>query len=1370
MARLVALIGWSLRRGTDPAPAASHTAYAGTGMSTTQPPPVIGLERITRLRDRLPDVMLRDRRRLERRVAELTRGTDPHRARAALARAEADVDRAVARTLQRRAAVPLVHYPPELPVSTAREEIAAAIAANQVVVVAGETGSGKTTQLPKICLDLGRGVTGMIGHTQPRRIAARSVAERVAEELGTELGGTVGYTVRFTDQVGEDTLVKMMTDGILLAEVQRDRDLLGYDTIIVDEAHERSLNIDFLLGYLKGLLPRRPDLKLIITSATIDPYRFAEHFGGAPVVEVSGRTYPVEVRYRPLLEENPEEDAEDDEPRDQVRAVCDAVLELADEGPGDVLVFLSGEREIRDTADALRGLVTATRSLRGTEILPLYARLSAAEQHRVFAPHPGRRVVLATNVAETSLTVPGVRYVVDPGTARISRYSLRTKVQRLPIERVSQASARQRAGRCGRVADGICIRLYSEEDHDSRPEYTDPEVLRTNLASVILQMTALGLGDVAAFPFVDPPDRRAVKDGVDLLLELGALQAPEQGVQRLTPLGRRLAQLPLDPRLARMILAADEQGCTREVMVIAAALSIQDPRERPAEHQQAADEKHARFRDPTSDFLAYLNLWNHVREQQRELSSSAFRRMCRSEFLNYLRIREWQDLVAQLRQLARTVGVTLAPEQHGGGSAVDPQHVHTALLAGLLSHIGVKEGDRNEYLGARGARFAVFPGSALFKKPPAWVMAAELVETSRLWGRDCARIDPAWVEPLAPHLVKRTYGEPHWEARRGSVVATEKVTLYGVPIVAGRTVQYGRIDPELSRELFVRHALVEGDWRTPHRFFAENRELLEDVEELENRVRRRGLVVDDETLFAFYDARIPADVVSGRHFDAWWKVARRSDPDLLTFPRDLLVPDGIGDLDADYPPVWRQGDLELPLTYQFEPGSAADGVTVQVPLVVLNRLDPAAFGWQVPGLREELVTELVRSLPKALRRLLVPAPDRAREVLLRTGAARGPAPEEPLLAVLARELTAAAGTEVRPEDFDLARVPPHLTVTHRVVRPDGAVLAEGKDLTEIRRRLRPTQRAVMARAADRLERAALTGWPSHLPGGALPRTFAGDAHGAGEAAGADHRLVGYPALVEEAGTPPTVALRVLPTAAEQDRAMPAGTRRLLLQRIPSPAKGVLGRLPTPTKLALAAAPHTTASALFDDCLAATVDALVAELGGPAWDASAFERLEVAVRGRLETEVTDVVSRVATVLSAAADVDRRLRASSSLVLLPALTDVRAQVSALVHPGFVTASGRHRLPDVLRYLRAAARRLETLPEHPERDRRLMWQVELVQESYRQELERLPAGAPVPAGLAEVRWMIEELRVSFFAQQLGTPYPVSEKRIRKALTTPT
>jgi ATP-dependent RNA helicase HrpA len=1224
-----------------------------------------------------------------------------------------------------------ITYPPELPVSQRRGEIAEAIRDHQVVVVAGETGSGKTTQLPKICLELGRGSQGMIGHTQPRRLAARTVAERIAAELRTPLGQLVGYQVRFTDRVGPDTRVKLMTDGILLAELARDRTLRRYDTIIIDEAHERSLNVDFLLGYLARLLPRRPELKLIVTSATIDPERFSRHFGGAPVVEVSGRTYPVEVRYRPLGE-GPEDD------RDQTQGILDAVDELCREGPGDILVFLSGEREIRDTAEALRGH-RFPRSPGGVEVLPLYARLAAADQHRVFQAHAGRRVVLATNVAETSLTVPGIRYVVDPGTARISRYSHRSKVQRLPIEPISQASADQRKGRCGRTSDGICIRLYGSEDFAGRPEFTDPEILRTNLASVILQMTSLRLGDMAAFPFIDPPDRRSVKAGVDLLGELGAL---DDG--RLTRLGRQLARVPADPRLARMLLEAGRRDCAREVLVIVAALSIQDPRERPADRQEAADEQHRRFADKGSDFLTWLNLWRYLHERQAELSSNQFRKLCRAEFLNYLRVREWQDLHGQLRAVARDLGIRLnRAEAH-------PDAVHTALLAGLLSHIGLKQGDTREYLGARGTRFAIFPGSALARKPPQWVMAAELVETSRLWGREAARIEPEWAEALAGHLVKRTYAEPHWSRSRGAVLASERVTLYGVPIVTERQVNYGRIDPAASRELFLRHALVEGDWDTGHDFFARNRRLLAEVEELEHRARRRGIVVDDHALFDFYDRRVPDEVVSARHFDAWWKPASRDTPDLLDFERSMLIEQEAGTPDAgDYPDTWEQDGHRLRLTYQFEPGSDADGVTVHVPLAILNQVDPDGFDWQVPGLRQELVTELIRSLPKATRRSFIPAPNWAASVLERIGPGDGP-----LLEVLARELERAGPVEVPPGAFDLAKVPGHLRMTFRVVdrrgRGPARVVGEGKDLDQLKARLAPRMRAALAAAAPGLERDRVTTWDL----GDLPRVV--------EEQRAGRVVKGFPALVDEGGK---VALRLLETEDEQAAAMAAGTRRLLLEAVPSPVKYVLARQSNQAKLTLSRYRHGSATDLFADCLAAAADDLIAANGGPAWDEPGFRHLLDAVRAGLADATLEVVSGVERVLSVAGEVEGRLAELTNPAFSPAAADLRAQLDALVYPGWVTATGRARLPGIHRYLRAMVHRLDRLPGDLARDADHMATVARITTAWNEALGHCPTARRDPA-LAEIRWMLEELRVSLFAQSLGTPYPVSEKRVLRAI----
>lgn len=1299
------------------------------------------------LQSQLGHLSLRDAHRLGRRLEGARRIRKPEARQSVLDEIATETAKAAGRTALRAERMPVVSYPEQLPVSQKKDEILEAIRDHQVVIVAGETGSGKTTQIPKICMELGRGVRGMIGHTQPRRIAARTVAERIADELKTPLGEAVGWKVRFTDQVNPDaTFVKLMTDGILLAEIQTDRELRAYDTIIIDEAHERSLNIDFLLGYLARLLPERPDLKIVITSATIDPERFARHFGEAPIVEVSGRTYPVEVRYRPLLEEEG-----DDSDRDQITAICDAVDELQSEGPGDVLVFLSGEREIRDTADALN-----KKNLRHTEVLPLYARLSHAEQHRVFQRHTGRRIVLATNVAETSLTVPGIKYVIDPGNARISRYSHRTKVQRLPIERISQASANQRKGRCGRTSDGICIRLYSEDDFLTRPEFTDPEILRTNLASVILQMTAAGLGDIEKFPFIDPPDHRNIRDGIQLLQELGALdleeKSPREGKkgQRLTQLGRKLSQLPVDPRLARMVIEAERNGCAREVMVIAAALSIQDPRERPSEKQTQADQQHARFKDETSDFLAFLNLWRYIREQQKERGSSSFRRMCKQEYLNFLRIREWQDIYAQLRTVAKQMGIHLNEED------APEQSVHTSLLAGLLSHIGLKDTEKNEYLGARSAKFAIFPGSALFKKQPRFVMSAELVETSRLWARVNARVEPEWIEPLAQHLLKRTYSEPHWEKDQAAVMAYERVTLYGVPIVAQRKINFGRIDAETSRDLFIRNALVEGDWRTHHQFFHDNRKLLGEVEELEHRARRRDILVDDETLFDFYDQRIPEHVVSGAHFDSWWKHKRRDEPDALDFERSMLINEKAGAVTKDdYPDSWRQGKLKFRVTYQFEPGADADGVTVHVPLQVLNQVTAEGFDWQIPGLREEVVTELIRSLPKPIRRHYVPAPNYADKFLDRAVPL-----QEPLPVTLARELQRMVGVPVTADDFDLTRVPDHLKITFRIVDERRRKVAEDKDLDALKLQLRPKARQALSKAAaatagptgESIERSGLTDWTI----GTLNRVF--------ETRRAGQPVKAYPALVDQGGT---VAVRLFDTEAEQQRAMWLGTRRLIMLNVPvNPAKFASDKLTNQQKLALSRNPHGSIQALFEDCATAAADRLIGAHGGPAWDEESFRKLYDKVRADLVALTEHTVKQVQQVLAAWQSCERRLKATNSLVLADNVTDVRDQLAALVPPGFVTATGLRRLPDLMRYLVAADRRLQQMPTAVQRDTTRMAKVHEMQDEYAWLLEQLPQGRPVPQEVLDIRWMIEELRVSYFAHALGTAYPVSDKRIVKAI----
>ncbi|WP_420283381.1 ATP-dependent RNA helicase HrpA [Serratia liquefaciens] len=1279
----------------------------------------------------LGELMLRDQQRLQRRLQGARKIKNPDAQLAVAAELESDITAALQKVQSRAASCPKVTYPENLPVSQKKQDILQAIRDHQVVIVAGETGSGKTTQLPKICLELGRGVKGLIGHTQPRRLAARTVANRIADELETPLGGSVGYKVRFNDQVGENTLVKLMTDGILLAEIQQDRLLMQYDTLIIDEAHERSLNIDFILGYLRELLPKRPDLKVIITSATIDPQRFSRHFNNAPIIEVSGRTYPVEVRYRPVV------DDADDTDRDQLQAIFDAVDELGREGPGDILIFMSGEREIRDTADALNRL-----NLPHTEVLPLYARLSNSEQNRVFQSHHGRRIVLATNVAETSLTVPGIKYVIDPGTARISRYSFRTKVQRLPIEPVSQASANQRKGRCGRVSDGICIRLYSEQDFLSRPEFTDPEILRTNLASVILQMTSLGLGDIAAFPFVEAPDKRNILDGVRLLEELGAIKTADNGHYQLTPQGRQLAQLPIDPRLARMVLEAQKSGSVREVMIITAALSIQDPRERPMDKQQASDEKHRRFADKDSDFLAYVNLWDWLKEQQKEHSSSQFRRLCRNDFLNYLRVREWQDIYTQLRQVVKELGLPVNSEPS------DYRSVHTALLTGLLSHIGQKDADKQEYTGARNARFSIFPGSGLFKKPPKWTMVAELVETSRLWGRIAARIEPEWIEPLAQHLVKHSYSEPHWSKSQGAVMATEKVTLFGLPIVAARQVNYSTIDPLLCRELFIRHALVEGDWQTRHAFFSANLKLRAEVEELEHKSRRRDILVDDETLFSFYDQRIPGEVISGRHFDNWWKNAAKQNADLLSFEKEMLIKDGANKVSAlDYPNTWHQGNLKLRLTYQFEPGTDADGVTVHIPLPILNQVEDQGFEWQIPGIRRELVIALIKSLPKPVRRNFVPAPNYAEAFLGRVTAL-----ELPLLDALERELRRMTGVTVSRDDWQWEQVPDHLKMTFRVVGEKHKTLLEGKNLTALKLQLKDkVQETLSAVADDGLEQSNLHIWSF----GKLPEFY--------EQKRGGYSMKAYPALVDEKDS---VAIRLFDSEQEQQQAMWQGTRRLLLLNIPSPIKYLHEKLPNKAKLGLYFNPYGRVLDLIDDCISCGIDKLIAEHGGPVWQEEDFARLQEKVRAELNETVVGVAKQVEQILTAVFNINKRLKGRVDISLALALSDIKNQLGGLVYRGFVTNNGWKRLSDTLRYLHAIERRLEKLATDPHRDRAQMLRVEQVQQAWQQWLNKLPPKRQQDEEVKEVRWMIEELRVSLFAQQLGTPYPISDKRILQTI----
>ncbi|RDE69125.1 ATP-dependent RNA helicase HrpA [Aggregatibacter segnis] len=1276
----------------------------------------------------LIDIMLVDKRRLSARIHGIGKIKSQEAQQAVEAEIQQQIEQARLRVENRKSAVqnPIV-FPESLPVSQRKAEIEKLLSEHQVIVVAGETGSGKTTQLPKMCLELGFGNLGTIGHTQPRRIAARSVAARIAEELQTELGDLVGYKVRFNDNISDNTQIKLMTDGILLAEIQTDRFLNQYSCLIIDEAHERSLNNDFILGYLKQLLPRRPDLKVIITSATIDVERFSKHFNNAPIIEVSGRTYPVEVRYRPVAEE-------DDQ--DQLQGILNAVDELQAEGRGDILIFMNGEREIRDTAEALQ-----KQNLKHTEILPLFARLSAQEQNKIFHPSGLNRIVLATNVAETSLTVPGIKYVIDPGTARISRYSYRTKVQRLPIEPVSQASANQRKGRCGRVSEGICIRLYSEEDFNNRPEFTDPEILRTNLASVILQMTALGLDDIEAFPFVDAPDKRHIQDGVKLLEELGAfetVQTKSGEKRRLTTIGRQLAQLPVDPRLAKMLLSAVDFGSVYEVMIIVSALSIQDPRERPTDKQQASDEKHRRFADKKSDFLAFLNLWHYVQEQQKELTKNQFRRQCQKDFLNYLRIREWQDIYQQIRLAVREMGLPINSEK------AEYQQIHTALLSGLLSHIGLKEAEKQQYLGARNAHFAIFPNSVLFKKQPKWVMAAELVETSKLWGRMVAEIEPEWIEPLAEHLTKKSYSEPRWSKSRGAVVADEKVSLYGVPIVAARLVNYGAIDPTVSREIFIQSALVEGDWNTKHKFFKQNQQLIREVEELEHKSRRRDILVDERTLFEFYDKRIGTDVVSQKHFDTWWKKAEKQDPELLNFERSFLINDDAEQVSKlDFPNFWHQGNLKLKLTYQFEPGTDADGVTVHIPLPLLNQVEMTGFDWQIPGLREELVIALIKSLPKSYRRNFVPAPNYAQAFL-----GRAVPLEKPLLDTLIYELRRMTGVTVEAEHWNWEQIPSHLKMTFRVVDENGKKIAESMNLDELKFSLKDrVQESISAVADDGIEQSGLHIWSF----AELPQCYEQKQRG--------FSVKAFPAIVDEKDA---VGIKLFETEFEQAVAMQQGLRRLLLLNVPSPIKYLHEKLPNKAKLGLYFTPFGRVLDLIDDCIACAVDKLIADFGGFVWNEEGFNKLRDFVRENVNEVTVDIAQKVEQILTLTHQLNQRLKGKMDFTMAFALSDMKSQISGLIYQGFVQKSGYARLPDLLRYLQAIDKRMDKLAQDVNRDRAVMLRVEQVQQAYQQLLAKLPKSKPISDEVAEIRYMIEELRVSLFAQQLGTKYQVSDKRV--------
>ena len=1317
-----------------------------------------------------------DRHRLRRQLHELRKKPDEGKLAQWLERFQASA----AKVEARRQSVPAIRYDDALPIAAKRDEIKAALEKHQVLVIAGETGSGKTTQLPKICLEIGRGVHGLIGHTQPRRLAARSVATRVAEEIGTPLGELVGYQVRFEDQSTDSTLIKLMTDGILLAETQHDRFLEKYDTIIVDEAHERSLNIDFLLGFLKTLLPRRPDLKVIITSATIDLERFSKHFNDAPIIEVSGRTYPVDTWYRPLAAETDEDGnrVEDDLTVDQgILAALDEIEaheKSVSKRPGDVLVFLPGEREIRDAAEMLRKA-----NLRFTEVLPLYARLTPGEQQKIFKPAAGRKIVLATNVAETSLTVPGIRYVIDSGTARISRYSYRAKVQRLPIEAVSQASANQRKGRCGRVEPGICIRLYSEEDFLSRPEFTDPEILRTNLAAVILQMLHLRLGDIQDFPFIEPPDGKAISDGFNLLQELSAVNRENQ----LTPLGRQLARLPIDPRLGRMLLEAAQQGSLAEVLIVASALSVQDVRERPADRQQQADQAHAQWKDPDSDFAALINLWRGFEEKRQELGSNPLRTWCRKNFLNYLRLREWRDAHRQLTLIARELklGASKAPEaavpspskgrkaaeqitpttdtkvnvvlrqqaeaSEAAQKAKGYAAVHKAILSGLLSQIGHKT-EEGDFLGARQRRFWVHPSSVIGRKKPNWIMAAELVETTKLFARMVAKIEPEWIEPLAGHLIKKNHFEPHWEKKRGQVVAYEQITLYGLIVVGKRPVHYGPIDPQAARELFIREGLVRGEITSRARALSANRELLERMDELEAKARRRDILADEETLFGYYDARLPADIYQTASFDNWYKRESQKNPQLLVMrEEDVLAREAREVTAAQYPDTLRIGELQLSLDYHFEPNHPRDGVTLRVPAPLLPQLRRERLDWLVPGLIEAKAVALVRNLPKAIRKNFVPVPDFVGAALEKITFGEGSLPE-----ALGRELLRMTGARVPEEAWHDAAtgLDSHLKMNIEVVDARGKFLGEGRDLAELTARFSEASQAALAPPQQKSEQK-----PVEAKG------FAQVAEKT-QAKMAGLSMTVYPALVEERGV---VKEGRFPTQAEADYQHRRALQRLLLQQLSEPAKYLRNKLPGLTELGLLYRDMGKVDALVEDILLASLDSCV--LDGETQlprEGAALAALAEKKRGEWTGHAERLARLVLDILKLWHGLQKRFKGKIDLAQAVALNDIKAQLANLIYAGFVRDTPAEWLKEYPRYLKAIEQRFEKIGAQLQRDR--VWSGELAGywEQYQARLKKHQQEGKRDPELSQYRWMLEEYRVSLWAQQLGTKMPASDKRLSK------
>lgn len=1328
---------------------------------------------ISQLEKQLPDCMLVHRFALRRRLQQ---AKDLLKQQKPIEKSLVDIANAIQKSTQqyqqRLAQLPKPEYPLELPVSGKKDEIALAIQQHQVVIVCGETGSGKTTQLPKICLELGRGVSGLIGHTQPRRIAARSVASRIAQELNSPLGQTVGYKVRFNDKLSESSYIKLMTDGILLAETQGDKFLNAYDTIIIDEAHERSLNIDFLLGYLKQLLPKRPDLKVIVTSATIDAERFSTHFNGAPVIEVSGRTYPVEIRYRPLGKagfiakqihtEDDESDIEllgqdvmgvkrnartesrwleeDDEEEAIEEAILDAADDLLRQGDGDILVFLPGEREIRDVADHLRKYQGRSAKLKHIEVLPLFARLSIEDQQKIFKTHSSRRIVLATNVAETSLTVPGIKYVIDAGLARVNRYSPRAKVEQLQIEKISQAAAKQRAGRCGRVSNGICVRLYSEDDFNGRPAFTEPEILRSSLAAVILRMAALRLGDVSEFPFIEAPSSRLIADGYLLLQELGAVNEQRQ----ITEVGLQLAKLPLDPRVGRMILAAKREACLKEILIIASVLSIQDPRERPMDKREAADNAHAKFAGEGSDFMSYLKVWDwfdHALKHKK--SNKDMLNQCHQNFLSFLRLKEWRELHGQLLEIVEEMEFKLNDKE------ANYEQIHKALLAGLLGNIGFKDGESESYAGARGIRFHIAPGSALKKTRPKWVMAAELVDTTKLYARCVAKIEPDWIEPLARSLTQSHYSDPRWDRKLAQVVAWERLSLYGLTIIPKRRVHYGPINPEESREIFIREALANMEFDTRGAFFDANRRMIAEVEELEHKARRQDVLVDEHQLFAFYDAVIPQisaqySIVNGAGFEKWRQDAEKLNPKLLYLTRDALMRYGAsGVTEAQFPETFEMDGITLALKYRFEPGHALDGVTATVPLALLNQLDAKRADWLVPGMIREKLTALIKALPKTYRRVCVPVPEFV------TGFLERHSVQDALLPTLAEYIHLKTTLKLSESDFDLSALPEHLRMNFSVVDEKGRELGMGRDWLALKKQLGSAAQLTFRASSPSIEKTGLKQWDF----GDLPETltFSRD----------NRQLTGFPALEDQTDS---VAVKLFDTVAEASVNHRKGVCRLMRFELKEQMKQLEKGLPNFNQYALLLRNIISPDELREDMLTAIADrAFIGEDELPRTN-DAFMKLKQRARARLPA-VTDAVTRQAQAIANEYQALLQQQAKMPATVNRLKRDCEQQIGLLVYRGCFHQTPWEYLQHVPRYLKALCLRIEKQPSNPDRDGKHAASVGLIWQRWQDKMKALQAAnKTIPPALVEYRWLIEELRVSLFAQELRTPSPVSIKRLDK------